>query len=211
MQSENETTGTDRLLREVGRGNRTAVNELIDLHRDYLRRVIELRLDQALRGRIDASDIIQETQMVATKRIDDFIERRPTSFKLWLRGEAMQQIGIQRRRHLGAARRSVERECSMSDASSLLIARNLIRGTPSKIVERKEFAERVRELVERLPETDREVLLLRYVEALSNGEAAELLGVDPATARKRHGRALKRLLSEMVQAGLADENVGHNT
>lgn len=201
-----DTEGTESLLEAAGRGDVSALGRLIDLHRDYLRRVVDLQIDPALRGRVDASDIVQETQMVATRRIDDFVQRRPTSFKLWLRGEALQQIVAQHRRHVAAARRSVDRECSMSDASSLLLARNLLHGTPSKIVERKELAERVRQILENLPETDREILSLRYVEELTNAEAAELLKIDPATARKRHGRAMKKLLEQLVASGLADSN-----
>jgi len=65
------------------------------------------------------------------------------------------------------------------------------------------MAHQVRELVEALPENDREILLLRYVEELDNSEAALLLSIEPGTARKRHGRALKRLLSAMIESGLA--------
>ena len=108
------------------------------------------------------------------------------------------------RRHVKADRRSVRRECSISDASSMMLARGLLAGAPSKIAAEKEMAQRVRELVEELPEIAREILLLRYIEQLSNAEAAELLDIDPDTARKRHGRALKRLLAAMIESGLAN-------
>lgn len=91
----------------------------------------------------------------------------------------------------------------MSDASSVMLAKGLLAGAPSKIVAQKEMATQVRTILEALPEIDREILLLRYVEQLSNTEASELLAIDPATARKRHGRALKRLLAAMIEAGLA--------
>ena len=203
MDSSHDSSRTESLLRAAGQGDRSALSELIETHRDYLRRVIDLRMDPALRGRVDPSDIVQETQMVASNRMNDFVQRRPASFKLWLRGEAIQQIGAQYRRHVKADRRSVRRECSISDASSMMLARGLLAGAPSKIAAQKEMAQRVRELVEQLPEIDREILLLRYIEQLSNAEAAELLDIDPDTARKRHGRALKRLLSAMVDSGLA--------
>ena len=206
LPTEFDSQNTESLLRAAETGDQAALNELIDLHRSFLHRVVELRLDSALQGRVDASDIVQETQMVATRRISDFLQRRPTSFKLWLRGEAMQQIGMQRRRHFGAARRSVERECSISDASSLLIARNMLAGTPSKIVERREMAAKVRSLIEGMSELDREILVLRYIEDLNNTEAAELLEIDQATARKRHGRALKRFLELIIENGLANTN-----
>ena len=51
----------------------------------------------------------------------------------------------------------------------------------------------MRTAIERLAEIDREILLLRHIEALTNAEVAELLEIDPATARKRHGRAIRRL------------------
>ena len=202
LNSEVNIPRTEQLLQNAANGDASALNQLLELHRDYLVRVVELRLDPKLRGRVDASDIVQETQIVATKRINDFLQRRPTSFKLWLRGEAIQQIGMQRRRHVDAAQRSIRRECSMSDASSLLLARRLIHGTPSKDVERKELAQSVRQLLDDLPEVDREILVLRYVEELNNAEAAELLEIDPAASRKRHGRALKRLTQLMIQSGL---------
>jgi RNA polymerase sigma-70 factor (ECF subfamily) len=203
LQSDHETSRTESLLRAASLGDRSALSELIGMHRDYLRRVIDVRMDPALRGRVDPSDIVQETQMVASNRLDDFVQRRPISFKLWLRGEAIQQIGAQYRRHVKADRRSVQRECSISDASSMMLAKGLLAGTPSKVEARKEMAAQVRELLETLPDIDREILLLRYVEQLSNAEAAELLSIDPATARKRHGRALKRLLKLMIESGLA--------
>lgn len=211
MGRNDETTQTESLLQAAGRGDRAALSCLVEMHRDYLRRVVELRMDQALRGRVDASDIVQETQMVVHKRMDDFLQRRPTSFKLWLRGEAIQQVGTHYRRHVKADRRSVKRECSISNASGGMIAQQLLAGTPSKILDRKETAAMVRKAVESMPENDRDILLLRYVEGLSNAEAAEVLTIDPATARKRHGRALKRLLKVMIETGLAPHGESSET
>ena len=114
MVSGDDTTETESLLRAAEQGDRAALSRLVDMHRAYLRRVIDLRMDQALRGRVDRSDIVQETQMVANRRIKDYIQRCPTSFKLWLRGEAMQQVASHHRRHVTADRRSVQRECSIS-------------------------------------------------------------------------------------------------
>lgn len=195
---------TERLLAAIGQGDQRALNDLIDVHRDYLRRVISLRLDQALQGRVDPSDVIQETAMVVVDRIDDFLQRRPTSFKLWLRGEAIQQLGAQRRRHVEAACRSVEREHDAANASSLLLTQHLLQCPPCQLAEQHELAFRIRQVIDRMSALDREVLTLRYIEGLSNGEAAEVLAVDQATTRKRHGRALKRLVNALVKDGLTD-------
>jgi RNA polymerase sigma-70 factor (ECF subfamily) len=78
--------------------------------------------------------------------------------------------------------------------SSALLGRQLLGGpTPSDHLRREELAARVRQAVARLDEDDRAILLLRHFEELSNRQAAEALGVEPAAASKRYGRALLRL------------------
>src|SRR5437667_247076 len=74
--------------------------------------------------------------------------------------------------------------------------------SPSQHLLRSEFIRRVREAVGRLPEGDREVLILRKLEGLSNQETAHLLDIDPATASRRFGRAVLRLREILIQAGL---------
>ena len=92
-----------------------------------------------------------------------------------------------------------KRKYHMTEASSASIAERLLSG-PSQVLRKKELAEQVQAVIGKLPETDREILLLRYTEELTNQEAAEVLGIEPATARKRLGRAMRRL------AELLDEN-----
>jgi RNA polymerase sigma-70 factor, ECF subfamily len=75
-------------------------------------------------------------------------------------------------------------------------------GCPSERLRRKELAIQIREIVDELNESDREIVLLRFVEELSNAEVAELLGIEPEAARKRHGRALRRLFEKMVERGI---------
>ena len=104
----------------------------------------------------------------------------------------MEQIVDTRRHHL-AAKRSVRRQFHLSDASSLSLARQLMVSRPSQIARRKETARLLRGAIEQMGETDREILLLRHIEGLTNNEAAEALEIDPGTARKRHGRAIRRL------------------
>jgi RNA polymerase sigma-70 factor (ECF subfamily) len=51
----------------------------------------------------------------------------------------------------------------------------------------------VQEVLNTMDTIDREVLVPRHFEHLSNQEAAELLGISPAAASKRYITALKRL------------------
>jgi RNA polymerase sigma-70 factor (ECF subfamily) len=84
----------------------------------------------------------------------------------------------------------------------MAIARTLLSKTPSKVLQRSELAEQIRDLIESLNENDREILTLRHAEGLTNAEIAEALNIEPMTARKRYGRALRRLVEKAVAAGL---------
>lgn len=130
-------------------GDGAALDELLKMQRDYLRRFVDLRREHELRGRVDPSDVVQETLIVVSRRVDDFLERRPTSFRLWVRRKAMEQLIEVRRKHL-ADKRSVRRELNLSDASSMALARNLFSGTAGRSLERREMADRARRAIRRL-------------------------------------------------------------
>jgi RNA polymerase sigma-70 factor, ECF subfamily len=179
---------------EIRQGGRAAVERLLAEHRDYLRRLADYGLDGRLRGRVDPSDVVQEAQLEAVRRLDEYLSRPTLPVRLWLRQLLLDRLGMLRRRHLGSARRAVDREVGLPDRSSFL-ARQLAGSvsSPSARVRREEDVERVRRAVERLADADRELLHLRTFEGLSFPEIALLLGIEPAAARKRHGRALLRL------------------
>lgn len=167
-----------------------------------------MRMDPQLMTRVDASDVVQETQIVISKRINEFIQRRPTSFRLWIRRKVLEQLIDQRRRHLGAKKRSVLMERHMSDLSSIAIARNLLSNTPSKLLRRRELQEQIQVLIETLCDNDREMLSLRHAEGLENAEVAELLGIDSNTARQRYGRAVRRLHLLLAEHNITLDETG---
>lgn len=198
---------TSVLLERVAAGNPAALDRLLRLHRGYLRRVVQGRMEPALSARVDASDVVQETQFVIAKRIGDFIKRRPTSFRIWIRQKVLEQLVDQRRRHIEAEKRSVLKEQNMSDVSSMALARKLLAETPSKILRKIELQEQVRGFIEQLSENDREVLSLRHVEGLSNSEDADILEIDPNTARQRYGRALRRLHQRLAENDMSIDGI----
>jgi RNA polymerase sigma-70 factor (ECF subfamily) len=122
-----DSAETCRLLEQVGRGDRAALDALLERHRPGLVSFVELRLDPKVRGRLDASDVVQEAQLEAARRMSDFLERRPMPFHLWVRKAAYQRLLNARRDHR-RARRSVEREEALPDSSSLLLAQSLLSG-----------------------------------------------------------------------------------
>jgi RNA polymerase sigma-70 factor (ECF subfamily) len=206
--TEPDPAETDRLLEEARRGDESAFGRLFALHRPGLRRFVALRFDPPVRARLDPSDVVQETQLEAYRRMGDFLERRPMPFPVWLRKTAYERLLKLRRFHVEAARRSVGRELGLPDRSSLLLARPFLdRGSsPSEQVARGDLVRLVRLALAELSETDREVLLMRNVEELPYREIGCILELDPAAARKRYGRALLRLRSVLRDAGLLGEH-----
>jgi RNA polymerase sigma-70 factor (ECF subfamily) len=190
-----DSAETHRLLEQARAGTAGAVNRLLERHRAYICRFVELRLDPQLRARVDPSDVVQEAHMEAVRRLDGYLEEAPMPFRLWLRQIAQDRLLMLRRRHRGAGRRAVTREAAWPDESSLAFAQQLLAAgtSPSERLAASELAQRVQQAVAQLPEADREIVLLRNFEGLSNHEVAQLLAIQPATASQRYGRALLRL------------------
>lgn len=197
---------TKRLLDSIRRGRRDAFEELFDRHRKDLRRAVQLRLDRRLQARFDASDIVQETHLVAYRRLDDYLQRRPMPFCLWLRKTAQERVSNHRRDHLQAARRSVHREEALPGKSSMMLAAPLLEthSSPSQRVMKREYERLVSEAVAELGELDREILLMRNVEGLSQRDIGQVLDLSHDAVRKRYGRALVKLQSLLVAKGVSE-------
>ncbi|MCE9546719.1 MAG: sigma-70 family RNA polymerase sigma factor [Planctomycetia bacterium] len=200
---------TSRLLERIEKGQLDAFDSLLARHRDWLRRLVEMRRDGRLQARVDASDVVQETQMETYRRLDDFLVRRPMPFRLWLRKTLQERLKMMQRRHIEASRRAVGREVGQPDNSTSPMWQQLagIDPSPSQNFARDELARRVRDSVAKLEETDREILLMRTFEGLSYAEIAFVLEVEPAAARKRHGRALLRLHNLLTESGLTESQL----
>jgi RNA polymerase sigma-70 factor (ECF subfamily) len=197
---------TRALLQRVRAGDRQAFEQLFARHQAYLRRLVELRLDPRLRARLDPSDVVQEAHVEALNRLNDYLKRPVLPFRLWLRQIAFDRALKARRYHLGTVRRSIAREVPLPEHSSLVLARRLLAGgsTPSERLDNQETVRRVRHAVAQLAKPDREIVMMRHFERLSNQEVACLLEIEPATASKRHGRALLRLHRILFQSGMTE-------
>jgi RNA polymerase sigma-70 factor (ECF subfamily) len=198
-----DSAATRYLLDGVRAGDAQAFVQLFAQHRTLLLRMVELRLDSRLRGRVDASDIVQETYLEAYRRLDSYLRTPKLPFRQWLRQIAYDRTRKASREHRTRQKRTVEREVPLPERSSLELARQLLAGdsTPSHRLGRQELAQQLRQALARLPETDREILIMRHFEELSNQEVAALLGLEPGTVSKRHGRAMLRLHRLLFQGG----------
>jgi RNA polymerase sigma-70 factor (ECF subfamily) len=173
---------------------------LLENHHDRLRRMVAVRLDPRLQGRVDPSDVLQEAYLEAAARLGDYLRRPGLPFHLWLRLVAGDRLAKLHRSHLGTQMRSVAREVPLDllpapDASSAVLAAALAGRVdrPSEAAVRAERQRRLQDILEGMDPVDREVLTLRYFEELSLTEAALVMGVSEKAAHKRHVRALSRL------------------
>jgi RNA polymerase sigma-70 factor (ECF subfamily) len=203
MTSAADSAATRELLEQFRAGDADAASRLLERHRAFLLRLVDLRMDDRLRRRVDPSDVVQEAQLEANRRLAHYVEQPPMPFRMWLRQIAYDRLLMLHRRHVQAARRSVERDAALPDRSSLLLMAQLLGNEPDPAERalRRELAERVRQALRELPEAEREVLVLRNLEGLSNLEVAALLGVDPATSSRRYGRAVLRLRDILIAGG----------
>ena len=207
MADRTDRSETSRLIEQAVGGDRRALGELLGRHRERLRRMVALRLDWRLRGRVAPSDVLQEACLDAARRLPEYRKNPTMPFFLWLRFLAGQRLVDEHRKHLGAAARDAGREISLHrgalpQTSSAALAAHLLGRltTPSQAAIRAERKIRLQQALNSMEPIDREILALRHFEELSNGEAAAVLGLDKSAASKRYARALiclKEILASM--------------
>ncbi len=194
---------TDELLDRVRDGDQDAIAELFAQHRQRLRTMIELRMDPRLAGRVDPSDVLQDTFIDLNKRIHEY-QAGELPFFLWLRLKVGHRLTYLHRYHLGTQKRSAFREVSlvngpMPAASSVSLASQLMGRitSASNAAIRAETRLRLQEALNKMDDMDREVLVLRHFEDLTNVETAQALQISQTAASNRYIRSLKKLKDAM--------------
>lgn len=187
------------LVRRAHQGDARAQTELFEAHQARLVRMVELRLEPALRRRLDPADVVQEAWVDVVRRLDEFVAQDAYPFHVWLRLITAQALATLQRRHLGAHMRDALREVPLGESRASVSAWNVAEAfiasatTPTHAARREELRARVLAALEELEPIDREIVALRHFEDLSNEEAAAELAITPAAASKRFVRALVRL------------------
>jgi RNA polymerase sigma-70 factor, ECF subfamily len=188
------------LLRRAGAGDQESLRALFLRHRDRLKRMVHLRLSRRLAGRVDDSDVLQESYLEIAKKLDEYLRNPSLSFFLWLRHMTGLKLAEVHRRHLGSQLRDADREVTLHRgglplADSVSLAAQLL-GTltsPSQAAIKAETRLLVQEALNSMDPIDREVLALKHFEQLSTAEIAEVLGLSKAGAGSHYLRAIKRL------------------
>jgi RNA polymerase sigma-70 factor, ECF subfamily len=205
------------LLSRIHAEDQRALGEFFARHRERLRRMVRLRLDRRLQGRIDPDDVLQEAFVDASRRLAGYAADPAMSPFLWLRFLTAQRLITLHRIHLGVRARDAGREVSLYSGSlpaadSRSLAAQLLGRltTPSRAAIRAEIQIKIQEALNAMEPIDREILALRHFEELNNSETAAVLGIHKAAASNRYVRALRRLKEILSPAlGLLDDSGGH--
>ncbi|MEM9825273.1 MAG: sigma-70 family RNA polymerase sigma factor [Planctomycetota bacterium] len=203
---------TERLLDAARDGDKSAINELIQRHRAPIRRLVEMRLDRKVQQRVDVSDVVQDVMIEANGRLERYLDDPAMAFHLWLRQIAWDRIIDTYRRHRVSAKRNMDREQPMAvpagnEQSAAELAVQLCDPymTPAAAATQREIAQRVEEVLQQLGPQDREIILMRHYEHLSNLEVAEVLSLNPPAASMRYLRAIRRLRELMESLEKEDD------
>jgi len=198
------TAALDPRLQQAIQGDREALGLLWAEHERFLLRGLAMRLDPRLRGRVDASDVLQNAAIQVTRRIGELQNQPGVPFRAWLWFLAQQELAAVHRQHLGAKGRDVRKQVSifrspLPEASSVAIAEFLCGRftSASQKAIRSELKLKIQEALAALNERDREILALRHFDQLSNREIEHLLNMTDQAAAMRYVRALDRLRAQI--------------
>jgi len=202
-----EKLQTEQLIAQAKNGDSSAVNQLMDRHRNSLRQLIRMRLDNKIQKRVDVSDVVQDVLVEAHRRLGRYMDNPIMPFHLWLRQIAKDRIIDAHRRHRVSGKRSIDREQQLVapqgyDQSSIQLAGLLGDSglTPAAAALQKEMAQKVEQAITKLGDKDCEIIVMRHYEHLSNQEIGQLLGLSEPAASMRYLRAIRRLKQVMTDA-----------
>lgn len=188
------------LLEKAARGDGEAWNALVGRFEARLKRMLHLRLNRRLQGRLDENDILQEAFLEVHKKLPEYAADPKLPPFLWVRHLAGLKLAEVHRRHLGTQARDADRELTLHrgglpEADSASLAAQLMGAltSPSQAVQKAELRLLVQTALAELDPTDREVLALKHFEQLSTVEMAAVLGMSKAGAGHRYVKAIKRL------------------
>ena len=199
-------------------GDQSALAELFEQYRERLRRMVDLRMDRRVQGRVNASYVLQDAYVDLAAQLKNYANNHQLPFFIWMRRITGQRLAKTHREHLGAAKRNAALEVSlhrgpMPHATSFALASKLI-GKATSAEDKLLRAERqmkLQEVLNAMDPDDREVLAMRHFEQLSMAEIAVILEISEGASGMRYLRALRRLKKELNQwPGLFEDSFGES-
>jgi RNA polymerase sigma-70 factor (ECF subfamily) len=189
-------------LADARAGDPVAVERLCARYRPWLRVLAGCQVTRRLGAKADASDVVQQALLEACRALPQFRGTTEGELTAWLRAILATVLAHEVRRYTGTQGRDVGREVSL-DAELAESSRRLrtvladAGPSPSEQAARHEQEVRLAEVLSRLPDDYREVIVLRHLEGLSHEEVARRMGRGAGAVRMLWLRALSRLRREM--------------
>lgn len=203
--SDSDDHDLQSLVSRASAGDAEAMDILFSLFRPRLKRMVHLRLNRRLQGRVDDSDIIQEALIDAARKLPQYAQEPQLPFYLWLRHLTGLKLIEVHRRHLGTQMRDAHHEVtlhrgSLPGADSVSLAAHLLGNltSASQAAIKAENRLLLQELLNSMEVIDREILALKHFEQLTFDEIAQVLEISRSAAGRRYLTALKRLRSILV-------------
>ncbi|MCY2985403.1 MAG: sigma-70 family RNA polymerase sigma factor [Planctomycetota bacterium] len=189
-------------------GNIDALGRLLSAYMNYLKTLAHAQMDDRLRRRVGASDIVQETLLEAHRDFLHFVGKSPAEFNGWLRTILINNLKRAIECHLMTAKRDVRRELSLEDLKgradqsaarleAFLAAPN---SSVSSDMQRHEALIRLSDSIARLSEEHREIIILRHVRGLPFKDIAEQLNKTSGAVRMIWMRAIEKLRETSVSS-----------
>lgn len=192
------TLDAQLLLNQARGGNEKALGQLLESYTRYLTLLARVQIGRRLQGKVDPSDVVQETFLEAHRQIANFRGNSEGELVAWLRRILAGQIALTLRRFLGTKGRDLKLERELAaqlDQSSEILDGGLVasNSTPSQHASRREQALLLADALDRLPEDYREVIILRHLEGLSFAEVSQRMERSEDSVQKLWVRALANL------------------
>lgn len=186
------------LIDQARHGDEGARGKLFEAYSTYLTLLARGQIGHRLQGKVDASDIVQETFLEAHRQIGGFRGTSEAELVVWLRRILAGQIALVLRHYLGTKGRDMNLERELAgqlDESSASLDGGLIspHSSPSQRASRREQAVLLAEALDRLSEDYREVIILRHIEGLSFADVAARMDRSEDSVQKLWVRALASL------------------
>jgi RNA polymerase sigma-70 factor (ECF subfamily) len=188
----------EQLLRQARAGDGSALGQLLELYRSYLELLARLQIGRRLQGKVDAADLVQKTFLHAHERFAQFQGTSEGELISWLRQILASRLEKLIRHYCGTQRRDVRLERQLAvelNQSSRLLDQGLVApgSSPSQGAARREQAVLLANALRKLPDDQREVLILHHLQALSMPEVARRLGRTLDSVKNVWLRGLARL------------------
>jgi RNA polymerase sigma-70 factor, ECF subfamily len=186
------------LLQQARGGNAPALGRLLELYQGYLALLARLQLGRRVQGKVDVSDLIQETFMAACRAFPAFRGGNEGELTAWLRQILAHQLARAIRHYYGTQRRDLQLEQQLVqdlDRSSAWLGQSLEapHSSPSEQAARREQAVLLARAMEQLPNDYREAIILRHLEGLPFDKVAYRMGRSTDSVKKLWARGLGQL------------------